>query len=63
MPELTEAQRSELRRLREMCPFRIVYGAWNPQTGEYFAAAVTSMRIPNRLVREGWEVFTVERGR
>ena len=55
-----ETQMQELRRLKQFYPFRIVYGAFNPVTGEWFASAVPTMRIPNKLAREGWQVFTVK---
>lgn len=55
-----EAQIQEMQNLKNSFPFRIIYGAFNPQTGEWFASAVSSMRAPNKLVREGWQVFTVK---
>lgn len=58
--QLTDAQTQQLRNLKASFPFRIIYGALNPVTKEYVASAVTSMRIPNKLAREGWEVFTVK---
>lgn len=58
--ELTEAQTAELRRLKSFYPYRIIYGAKNPQTGEWIASAVPTMRIPNKLLREGWQVFMLK---
>lgn len=58
--QLTQAQENELRLLKQTFPFRIVYCATNPQTGEYVASAVPTMRIPNKLAREGWQVFTLK---
>jgi hypothetical protein len=58
---LTESQNNELKRLQLSFPFRIVYGAFNPSTSEWFASAVQSMRIPNKLAREGWRVVIMER--
>jgi len=55
-----EAQLQELRNLKNSFPFRIIYGAFNPATNEWIASAVPTMRIPNRLTREGWQVFTVQ---
>lgn len=55
-----EQQQAELQRLRSYFPYRIVYGAFNPATSEWFASAVETMRIPNKLAREGWQVFTLE---
>jgi hypothetical protein len=54
-----EAQLQELQNLKNSFPFRIIYGAFNPETQEWVASAVATMRIPNRLTREGWQVFTV----
>lgn len=56
----TEAQIQEMNRLKLSFPFRVVYGAFNPVTQEWFASAVASTRIPNKLAREGWQVFTLE---
>jgi hypothetical protein len=58
-----EAQLRELRNLKNSFPFRIIYGAFNPQTQEWIASAVPTMRIPNKLAREGWQVFTMERAK
>ena len=58
--QLTDAQTAEMRRLRSYFPYRIVYGAWNSQKREWFASAVDSMRIPNKMQREGWTVFILE---
>lgn len=57
----TEAQLKELQSLKNFFPFRIIYGAFNPATEEWIASAVTTMRIPNRLTRTDWQVFTLER--
>lgn len=59
----SEAQVRELQNLKNSFPFRIIYGAFNPATGEWFASAVPTMRIPNKLAREGWQVFTLESGK
>lgn len=58
--QVTDKQQQEMHNLRLSFPFRIVYGAYNPTTQEWFASAVLNMRIPNKLAREGWEVFTLE---
>lgn len=55
-----ETQVRELQRLKSHYPFRIIYGAFNPATNEWFASAVPTMRIPNKLAREGWQVFTLQ---
>lgn len=59
-PQLSEAQIQELQNLKNSFPFRIIYGAFNPVTKEWIAGAVTTMRIPNKLAREGWQVFTLK---
>jgi hypothetical protein len=61
--ELTDKQIEELRRMKSYFPYRIIYGAINPQTGEWIASAVPTMRVPNRLLREGWQVFTLKPGK
>jgi hypothetical protein len=57
---LTDGQIEEMRRVKGYFPFRIIYGAFNPVTKEFVASAVSTMRIPNKLMREGWEVFTLK---
>lgn len=57
---LTHEQQSEMQRLKSYFPFRIVYGAVNPQTSEWRCAAVTTMRQPNRLARDGWNVAVLK---
>ena len=53
---VTDARRAELARLKSYFPFRIIYGAIHPETAEWRTGAVTTMREPNRLAREGWKV-------
>jgi len=60
---LTTKQETEMRRMRQWFPYRIVYAAINLQTEEFVCSAVTTMRIPNKLAREGWQVFTLEAGK
>lgn len=54
--QLTEAQVAELMRLKAYFPYRIVYGALHPATGEWRCNAVVTMREPNKLARAGWSV-------
>ncbi len=56
--ELTTGQRQEITSLKSHYPYRIIYGMIDKDTGEFQASAVTTMRIPNKLVREGHTVFT-----
>lgn len=51
----------QMKRLNQMLPFRIVYGAVNDKTKEFVVAAVATMHIPNRLARTGWTVYTIDR--
>ena len=52
---LTFAQEREMMQLKRISPFRIVYGA--VKNGEWTCAAVHNMRIPNKLMRQGYTVF------
>ncbi len=52
---MTEQQTKEMTNLKAHFPYRIVYGAIKGE--EFMASAVTSKRIPNQLVREGWQVW------
>lgn len=52
---LTPEQQQQVEMLRQTFPYRIIYTAKSP-SGEFAASAVTDMRIPNKLAREGWEV-------
>ena len=57
--EPTEAQRAEIVRVKQYFPYRIAYGALNPATNEFVASAVPNFRIPNKLARDGWLVWTI----
>ena len=56
-----EAELQQINSLVTHYPYRIVYGMFDKDTGEFFASAVESMRIPNKLTREGHTVFIVRR--
>ena len=56
----TPEQEAEIRMYRGHYPYRIIYAARNPATGEVVISAVTSMRVPNKLARDGWEVVTIK---
>lgn len=62
LDKLTPEQLRDLTFYRDHFPFRIVYGALHSRTGEFRCSAVFNMRQPNKLAREGWQVFTVSRG-
>jgi len=57
---LTSEQRQELARLQAYYPYRIIYGMIDKDSGEFFASAVISMRIPNKMAREGHKVFVLK---
>lgn len=57
--QLTDTQNRELARLKQYFPYRIVWGAINPGTGEWFASANTTKRQMNGYVKNGWVVFQV----
>lgn len=58
--ELTAEQETEMRRMKSHFPYRIIYAALHPDTGEFWASAVTSMRIPNKFARQGYAIFTLQ---
>jgi hypothetical protein len=55
--QLTDNQSMELARLKQYFPYRIVWGAIHPSTGEWFASANTTKRQMNGYVKNGWVVF------
>ena len=55
--ELSQQQIAEVAKMKQYFPFRIAYGALNPQTGEFFASAATTMLPLNKRIREGWLVW------
>ncbi|MDD3984250.1 MAG: hypothetical protein PHU54_10015 [Candidatus Omnitrophica bacterium] len=57
---LTKTQEAEIYRIKSFYPYRIAYGIIDKDTGKFEAHAVTSMRIPNKLIREGHEVFILK---
>ncbi len=56
--ELTPDEIAQARICRETFPYRIVYVA-RKDGEETVVAAVLDRRIPNKLARQGWTVFTV----
>ena len=58
---LTESELAEMRRVKSYFPYRITYGAIRvTDKREFVASAVTTKRIPNKLLREGWTVYLLE---
>ena len=58
--ELPETVERELKRLRQYFPFRIIWCAH--RNGEWQTGAASTLRQPNKLQREGWQVFRVKAG-
>lgn len=48
-----------MRRLKAYYPFRIVWGAINPETFEIQTGANATRRQVNDYVRKGWRGFTL----
>jgi hypothetical protein len=58
--QLTDDETRQVREWQAACPYRIVCVARKP--GETtIVTAVTTMRLPNKLAREGWTVLRVSR--
>lgn len=53
---LSDDEERQVKAMMAAYPFRLVYAARNLTTGEFVTSAVPTKRIPNRLVREGWQV-------
>ena len=60
MLTLIKAQEVEIHRIKSCCPYRIAYGMIDKDTGKFDVHATTSMRIPNKLTREGHKVFVIK---
>lgn len=56
--DVPDAQRTDCARLKAHFPYRIVYAAFNPATGEWITNAVTTKARPHALARKGWRVWT-----
>lgn len=54
---MNEQQVAELKRLKTYFPYRIVFGVIDKDTGAFEAWAKSTMHTPNRLAREGHQVF------
>jgi hypothetical protein len=61
MMTLTPAQSEEVRIMRGHFPYRLIYVAVSP-SGESVVSAVPTMRVPNKLAREGWTVVMITNG-
>ena len=56
---LTKTQQAQVSQLKQFYPYRIIYIVIDKDTNEFTASAVNSMRIPNKLARDGHTVYTV----
>jgi hypothetical protein len=59
--ELTAEQINQMGFLKQHYPYRIIYGVIDKNTNEFTSSAVSSMRIPNKLTREGHTVFIMNK--
>lgn len=55
--ELTNTQMAEVIRLKQHYPARIIYCMIDKDTKQFTCSAVLNMRIPNKLAREGHQIF------
>lgn len=55
--EILKALETEMKRLKGYFPYRIIWGGYDPETGDFESGAVATMRIPNAQLRKGWKVF------
>ena len=60
MADLTEEQKSQVYFMKAHFPYRIAYGVFDKDTGEFTVSAATSMKMPNKLTREGHKVFVLK---
>jgi len=59
MDEALAKMEAELKRLKAYFPFRIVWGALNPETLEFVTGANATKRQLNDYVRKGWNGYVV----
>lgn len=57
---LSDQQVVEMRRMKSYFPYRIVFGVFDKDTGEFSVWAKPTKHAMNRLVREGHAVFTLD---
>lgn len=53
---LTEAEITQMVRLKSYFPYRLIFGCKHPETGEFFPMASTDRRKSNGFLRKGWIV-------
>ena len=58
--ELTANQQEEIQRLKRYFPYRLIFTVVDKDTGVWEAHPVQDMRIPNKLTREGHQVYIVK---
>lgn len=59
--QLNDDELRQMQSLKSWFPFRIVYGAKHPTTGEFKCGAAHTKRPANDYVRKGWVVFILEK--
>lgn len=55
--EPNETQKAELLRIKRMLPFRIAWGMFDKDTGEWSVSASFDRRAANKATRQGHTVF------
>jgi hypothetical protein len=50
---------ADMQRLKGYFPFRIIWGAINPLSGEVVTGANVTKRQANDYIRKGWEVYVL----
>lgn len=58
MDEALAAMKAECARLKAYSPYRIVWGAVQPDTLEVITGANPTKRQANDMARKGWHVYT-----
>lgn len=59
MQEALNKMQAEMNRTKDYFPFRIVWGAINPETLEYVTGANPTKRQANDMARKGYHVYTI----
>lgn len=59
MQDVLNKMQNEMNRLKQYFPYRIVWGAVNPETLEYVTGATPTKRQANDYARKGHHVYTM----
>jgi hypothetical protein len=57
--ELSQSTMNDMKRLKMYFPYRVVYGAVNPATGEQVSGARKTKAAAKNLAKKGWSVWTI----